>query len=213
MSVATWKKELKKIIKSVPYNVAEKWDPDAYNKRIPGQFGEYVPDFGQPHDNLCVCIDISEPNNFHRDYAEIIEFLDHERDIRDKFKKIHFNYWAGDYFLSEPIRIRRTTGLFDKAEECFKKAKESIDTSNVLVSNIFKPLTYGNTWHRLKPELILVLTKGNIFNDIEQSYKIKIQRYLNKVVWICVSGIRDTYLPTILSIDSKAKSRIVLTKE
>ncbi len=213
MSVATWNKELKRILKKVPYNVVENWDPDAGNRRIPGQLGEYHPDYGNPNDNLCVCIDISEPNNFYEDYAEIIEYLQSLRDIRDKFKRIHLNYWAGDYYLSEPICMRRSIGLFDLAEEYFEKAKESIDTSIALTSNIFKPLTYGNTWYKLKPVLILILTKGIMNNNLEQQHLLDIKQHLNNVVWICLSDIRDIYLSTILGIDSKAESRIVFTKE
>ena len=94
-----------------------------------------------------------------------------------------------------------------------KKAKGSIDTSTVLASNIFKPLVYGNNWYRLNPGLILVLTKGKIVNDMENSFKTKIKKNFNKTLWICVDDVDGNYLPTILDIDSRARKRIILAKK
>lgn len=217
MKYSKWMKHLIKAIEDITYNEVEKWDPDAMSRRYPGQFGEFVLDFDQSFINLCICIDISEPHSFYEDYAEVIQFLDLEqRIIRDRFEKIHLNYWAEGFFIPYTIRIKKVIkkmGLFDMADEYFREAKESIDTKNAIVSNIFKPLIYGNDWYRLEPTLILVLLKGNLFNDMERTFKMKIKRFLYKTLWICVEEIEEPYLSTILDIDSKARERIILTKK
>ncbi len=208
-----WKNELNRFIRKVRFNVGDIWDPDAPSRRIPGQHGEYETDHTNPYENLCVCIDISEPSNYYEDYAEVIEYLVSLRDTRNKFKRINFNFWAVDYYLSDSIWTKRTISLKDKIEEHYKKSVESIDTGAAIASNIFKPLGYGNDWYRLKPAVILVLTKGIIINDMENSFKTEMMRYFNKTLWVCLNDADGNCLSTILDIDSRASERIILTKK
>lgn len=208
-----WKNDLNHFMRKVEFNVADIWNPDAPNKRIPGQYGEHETDHTNPNENLCVCIDISEPNNYYEDYAEVIEYLLSLRNIRNKFKRINFNFWAVDYYLSDSIRIRSTLGMNNEIEEHSKKAEASIDTSAAIASSIFKPLDHGNNWRSLKPALILVLTKGKIINDMENSFKTSMMKYFNKTLWICIGDDGGDYSSTIIDIDSRASKRIILTNK
>ena len=208
-----WKNELNRFMRKVEFNVAEIWNPDARSRRIPGQYGEHETDHTNPNENLLVCIDISEPNNYYEDYAEVIEYLLSLRNIRNKFERINFNFWAVDYYLSDSIRIRSTLGMNNEIEEHYKKAEASIDKSAAIVSNIFKPLDYSNNWRRLKPALILVLTKGKIINDMEKPFKTSMIRNFNKTLWVCIGDNGGDYSPTILDIDSRASKRIILTNK
>jgi len=211
-----WRKPLRNAIGSIINYDAEEWDPVAQNIRIKGQLGEYVRIYDRSYQNLFVCIDISEPINYYEDYAKVFEFFDHRRGgIRNRFKKIHLNYWAKGSFTPAPIFIKKTIramGLYEKTEECLEKAILSVETSSAFATSIFNPFMIGNKWHKLKPELIIVLTKARFINDIEQQYRIRLKKYIKKVVWICVDDVDGNYLSTILDIDSKAQERILLVK-
>jgi hypothetical protein len=99
--------------------------------------------------------------------------------------------------------------LLSKAKELYQEANTSVDSISVCASAILDPFLSYNSWSKVNPDLMLVFSRGKIENDINNTHKMKLNRYRKNILWIIFSNSDDPDLSPILSIDPSAEKRII----
>jgi hypothetical protein len=204
-----WKKRLKKLILDITESETWAWNPDARHPRIEGQFGSDVRVFDPTLVNLVLCFDISEQVDFLNDYGEAVSFVDNLfHGVGRKFRWTHFSLWAKDYYLERPKGLSRPV-LLSKLDKCYQNGFARVDKRKAFASSIFKPFFAAEEWAKLRPDLLLIFTRGNIENDLDTSLSMKFKRLRKKIIWVWAANDSNAVPSSICAIDPLAEKRLV----
>ena len=204
-----WMYPLKKAIAKVTERTIWEYNPDAYHPRIPGQFGSEAMVFGKKFNHLIICIDVSGPADFEQDYAEIIDYLEYYfKGVHRRFRRVHINFWTMESHVAEPIKPFKRD-LLEQVKQRYEKITGGFSQNQALASAMVEPFISHELWSKLKPDLLLVLTRGKIENDLKELQLSKLRRFKKETVWVCVSDSEKPDLAPLLSIGSFVEKRIV----
>ena len=200
---------LKKAILKVTECESWQWDPDEPHHRLEGVYGSEARAFNNTFNHLCICFDISDPFGFKEEYAEVLDYVDNLfKGIGRRFRKIHLNFWAVDNYVAEPFRLM-TPKLLEKTEELYQEVCASINNEAACASAMMNPFLSDSSWSKVKPDLMLIFSRGKIENDLNNTHKMNLGRYRKNIVWIIFSDSDDPDLSPILSIEPSAEKRII----
>ncbi len=204
-----WSYPLKKAVSRVSEREIWGFDPDAPHPRIEGQFGSEVRVFKKQFKHLHICFDVSEAVNFTRDYADVIDWLDRfYRGIGRRFKRIHLNFWAENSFVVDPFTVRGRK-LLSKVSEHYKEVGAEHRTRIARASAIIAPFSNEEQWLKFKPDMLLIFTRGQFENDLENGQLGYFRRLSKRTVWICFADEVEPDLTVIESIEPALKRRVV----
>lgn len=214
MKRKAWMRPLRKSINSIIEQDIWEYNPDAPHPRIEGEFGREVKVFNKIFNDLVICIDTSEPINFDEDYGEVINYIDRCcQGVPNRFYRTHLNLWADNFYINR-LSCLHKYGLLDKVEKYYDEVKNEVSTGESLASAIVNPFDKEQPLSKVKPDMMLVFTRGKIINDLSDSLKLKIRRFRKALIWIYMAGHEEADLSAIKDIDPKAEKRtIIVTSE
>ena len=210
MTKHDWKRSLKKALKRITEREIWEYDPDAPHHRIKGAFGREERVFNKKFDRLFICFDISGSPGFSDHYVETLEYIDslYRPSIGRRFKRIHLHYFAQDGYTAEPFRIKRPV-LAEEAKKNNEKASENVNTGLALASAMTEPFNNTEVWAKLKPDLMLIFTKGCMKNDLSTDHYYRLRKYRKQIIWLCFSENWDIDDSIIKEIDPLAERRTI----
>ncbi len=204
-----WFYPLKKAVSRVSEREIWGFDPDAPHPRIQGQFGSEVRVFKKQFRHLHICFDVSEAVDFDRDYADVIDCLDgFYRGIGRRFKQIHLNFWAEKSFVVESFTVRGRK-LLSKVNEHYKEVGAEHRTRIARASAIIAPFGNEEQWLKFKPDMLLIFTRGQFENDLDNGQLGFFRRLSKRTVWICFADEAEPDLTVVESIEPGLKRRVV----
>jgi hypothetical protein len=209
MTVKAWMRPLRKAMERITEREIWQYNPDKRHPRIEGQFGADERVFGTQFNHLFICIDVSEPGGFGADYAEVIDYVDYYfKGIYRRFKRIHLNFWARESHLIKPFSLYKPC-LMEKVEEFYDQVKAEVGQDEALGSALIEPFRSDQLWSKLKPDMLLILTRGSFVNDLDSLQLSKLRRFKNNLIWICFGDSEPLDLKTVLQLDPNGQKRIV----
>jgi hypothetical protein len=209
MTVKAWMRPLRKAMERVTEREIWQYNPDARHPRIEGQFGADERVFGKKFNHLFICIDVGEPGGFEAGYAEVIDYVDYYyKGIYRRFKRIHLNFWARGSHLIKPFSLYKPC-LLEKVEGFFDEVKAEVEQGEALGSALIEPFRSDELWSKLRPDMLVVLTRGRFVNDLDSHQLSKLRRFKNNLIWICFGESEPLDLAKILELDPKGQKRIV----
>jgi len=205
-----WKRSLKKALKQIIEREIWEYDPDVPHHRVKGAFGREERVFNKTFDRLFICFDISGSPGFSDHYVETLEYIDslYRPSIKRRFKKIHLHYFAQDGYTVEPYRIKRSV-LAEEAKKNYEEASENVNSGLALASAMAEPFNNNQVWAKLKPDLMLIFTKGCIKNDLGMDHYYRLRKYRKQIIWLCFSEDGSIDCSIIKEIDPQAERRTI----